>query len=61
MTASPKITSTLRSRPLFAGLSDSELQAIAARAVLKSFGRGELLKATLAADCMSLSAAGCTS
>lgn len=43
MTASPKITSTLHSTPLFAGMSDSEIEAIAARAVLKSFGSGELL------------------
>lgn len=43
MTANSRILSTLRSTPLFAGMSDSELQAIAARAVLKSFGPGELL------------------
>ena len=43
MTVSSRILSTLRSTPLFAGLSDSELQTIAERAVLKSFGPGELL------------------
>ncbi len=43
MIVSARILSTLRSTPLFAGLSDAELQAIAERAVLKSFGPGELL------------------
>jgi CRP-like cAMP-binding protein len=43
MTLNSKITSTLRSTPLFAPVSDSELAAIAERAVLKGFDSGELL------------------
>lgn len=40
---SPRMASTLRSNPLFADMTDSELQAIAARAVVKSFDSGQLL------------------
>ncbi|MBV9264946.1 MAG: Crp/Fnr family transcriptional regulator [Acidobacteriaceae bacterium] len=43
MTTPETISATLRSNALFAPLSDSELRAVAARAVLKGFTAGELL------------------
>jgi CRP/FNR family transcriptional regulator len=39
----PKIVATLRSNQLFAPLTDAELAAIGGRAVVKTFGSGELL------------------